>query len=101
MFVARACANYTRCFFVFHAAVCGRTWIGDECVDAAWSDARLPFRVLHCIAALRFLLLGLSLTLQFLFPLRGVGVRGNEQLFYRGCMCSLEAPLHFFRAMLK
>lgn len=101
MFIARACANYTRCLVALHAAACGRKWVGDECVDAAWSDVRLPFRVMHCIAGLRFFLLGLSLTIQFLFPLRGVGVRGNEQLFYRGCVSSLGMPLHFFRAMLK
>jgi hypothetical protein len=101
MFLLRACANFTRSFLVIHAAACGRKWIGEDCITSAWSDVRLPFRVLHCLAAIRLFLLGLSLTLQFLFPLRGVGVRGNEQLFYRGCACWSGVLLHFSRAMLK
>lgn len=101
MFIIRACANFARCIIVSHAAACGRVWVGEECVTSAWADTRWSFRILHCLAAVRFLLLGLSLTLQFLLPFRGVGMRGNEQLFYRGCTAWSGVVLHLFRGMLK
>lgn len=101
MFIARAIPSYIRCVLSFYAAGCGRRWPWEECNVKAWSDVRRVFRVLHCFAAVRFFFNGLSLTLQFKYPKRGVGKRGNEQLFYRGCCRLSGIPLHLTRAMLK
>lgn len=61
--------------------------------------------VIPCAPLLRgcafFFLNGLSLTLQYKYPKRGVGKRGNEQLFYRGLVRLSGIPLHLCRAMLK
>jgi len=102
MFLCRATASLLRAVLVVHAAACGRKWFfEDDCVHSAWTDVRLPFRLMHCIGSLRLFLNGLSLIVQFLYPRRGVGVRGNEQLFYRGFVRALGLPLHFVRAVLK
>lgn len=101
MFVGRAIPSFIRSALALYVSFCGRKWVGEGCVDEAWQDVRLPFRVLQCIASLRFFLNGTSLLLQFLLPLRGVGIRGNEQLFYRGFLRALGVPLHFLLGMLK
>merc|ERR1719343_1342409 len=101
MFIARAIPSYIRCVLSFYGASCGRRWPWDECNDEAWRDVRKILRVLHCVAAVRFFLNGLSLTLQYFYPKRGVGQHGNEQLFYRGCVRLAGIPLHLTRAMLK
>eukprot|EP00931_Biecheleriopsis_adriatica_P118564 TRINITY_DN93935_c0_g1_i2.p1 TRINITY_DN93935_c0_g1~~TRINITY_DN93935_c0_g1_i2.p1 ORF type:complete len:537 (+),score=35.29 TRINITY_DN93935_c0_g1_i2:59-1669(+) len=101
MFIARAIPSYIRCGLAFYSASCGRRWFWDECNTEGWSDIRLPFRILHCFAAVRFFCNGLSLTLQYIYPKRGVGIRGNEQLFYRGCVRLSGVPLHLTRAFLK
>lgn len=101
MFIARAIPSYIRCVLSFYAAGCGRRYLWDECNVEGWSDARTVFRVLHCFAAVRFFLNGLSLTLQYRYPKAGVGQHGNEQLFYRGCVRLAGIPLHLFRAFLK
>lgn len=102
MFVARSIPSFVRCGLLLHLAVCGRRWFWDECDAAGWDDIRHAFRVVHVLAALRMLLNGLSLVLQFLLPQRGVTARhGNEQLFYRGCIRILGVPLHVARGVLK
>merc|ERR1712173_371536 len=84
MFILRAIPSYIRCVLSFYAAGCGRRWPWDPCNTDGWNDIRMPLRVVNCFAAVRFFFNGLSLTLQFKYPKRGVGKRGNEQLFYRG-----------------
>eukprot|EP00401_Gymnodinium_catenatum_P016364 CAMPEP_0117620094 /NCGR_PEP_ID=MMETSP0784-20121206/86953_1 /TAXON_ID=39447 /ORGANISM="" /LENGTH=517 /DNA_ID=CAMNT_0005424001 /DNA_START=1 /DNA_END=1554 /DNA_ORIENTATION=- len=101
MFLIRACASWMHCILSLHGASCGRTPPWEDCDDAAWTDIRRPLRVLNLISAIRFLLNGLSLTCQYYFPKRGVGVRGNEQLFYRGIVQGTGIPLNFTKAMLK
>lgn len=101
MFILRAIPSYIRCVLSFYGAGCGRRWPWEDCASEAWSDIRMPFRVVHCFAAVRFFLNGLSLTLQYRNPKRGVGKRGNEQLFYRGCVRLTGIPLHITRAMMK
>lgn len=101
MFILRAIPSYIRCLLSFYGASCGRRWPWDDCNTGAWSDVSKVFRVLNIVAAVRFFLNGLSLTLQYMYPKRGVGQRGNEQLFYRGCVRLTGIPLHLTRAMLK
>eukprot|EP00930_Biecheleria_cincta_P037502 TRINITY_DN25748_c0_g1_i1.p1 TRINITY_DN25748_c0_g1~~TRINITY_DN25748_c0_g1_i1.p1 ORF type:complete len:538 (-),score=73.81 TRINITY_DN25748_c0_g1_i1:70-1683(-) len=101
MFIARAIPSYIRCVWSFYAAGCGRRWPWEACNVEGWSDDRCVFRVLHCFAAVRFFLNGLSLTLQYRYPKAGVGQHGNEQLFYRGCVRLGGIPLQLFRAFLK
>jgi len=101
MFILRAIPSYIRSALSAYAAGCGRRWPWEECNVDAWSDVRTVFRGIHCFAALRFFLNGLSLTLQYRYPRRGVGKRGNEQLFYRGCVRLSGIPMHLARAFLK
>lgn len=102
MFVARALPSFIRCILAGYVAACGRGgWPGENCASDAWSDIRLPLRLTMCCASVRFFFNGLSLMLQFLFPQRGVGVRGNEQLFYRGFVRALGLPINFTSGMLK
>jgi hypothetical protein len=102
MFIARGLCSWARLLIGIHQAACGgNTWPGEECVTAAWSDVRTPFRVIACVGALRMFANGLSLMLQYRFPRRGVGQHGNEQLFYRGYVQACGLPIHYITAMLK
>jgi len=102
MFLVRASANYVRSLIVIHSAVCGGdSWIGTGCKTSPWGDVRRPLRVLQVLGSIRLCLNGLSLTLQYKFPWRGVGKYGNEQLFYRGIAQATGIPIHFARAMVK
>merc|ERR1712039_550338 len=57
---------------------------------------------MHCLAAVRILLNGVSLLCQFLFPGRGRTANyGDEQLFYRGCIRAVGVPLYLFRGFQK
>jgi len=49
----------------------------------------------------RLFLNGMSLVMQYKYPKAGVGIHGNQQLFYRGLFNVTGIPLHFLRAMLK
>eukprot|EP00928_Gymnodinium_smaydae_P076240 TRINITY_DN5922_c0_g1_i1.p1 TRINITY_DN5922_c0_g1~~TRINITY_DN5922_c0_g1_i1.p1 ORF type:complete len:551 (-),score=63.01 TRINITY_DN5922_c0_g1_i1:27-1679(-) len=101
MFLLRALCSWARAIISAHAAGCGRRWPWEDCSTAGWYDIRLPLRICHCLASLRMVFNGLSLYLQYKFPKRGVGIRGNEQLFYRGCIQATGVPLHLCRAMIK
>lgn len=102
MFVLRSWPSFLRCVLVVYLARCGRAEIMlDGCNDDAWGDIRAPLRVFHCIAAVRFFFNGTSLMCQFLFPMRGVGKFGNEQLFYRGFVQGCGIPINLLRGMVK
>ena len=80
--------------------VCGRHWpvpfFVDECDMSQWSDPVLrPLKILKCLIAFCDGLSGVSLILQFTYPMRGVGLYGNEQLFYRGVLRMVDTPLQF------
>merc|ERR1711920_53842 len=97
-----ACASFLRVLLLAHLAACGRVWFWQDCDEQAWSDARRPFRFLHCFAAARMFLNGLSLILQWAFPERGVTAHyGNEQLFFRGVIRATGIPIYLARAVTK
>merc|ERR1712045_998304 len=65
------------------------------------TDTRLVFRILHIVAALRMVLNGSSLFLQYRYPHRMFASHGNEQLFYRGCIQATGVPINIIRGALK
>eukprot|EP00747_Dinoflagellata_sp_TGD_P017774 gnl/TRDRNA2_/TRDRNA2_126042_c0_seq2.p1 gnl/TRDRNA2_/TRDRNA2_126042_c0~~gnl/TRDRNA2_/TRDRNA2_126042_c0_seq2.p1 ORF type:complete len:637 (-),score=59.36 gnl/TRDRNA2_/TRDRNA2_126042_c0_seq2:63-1973(-) len=101
MFIARAICNWARCIVSLHGAICGREWPGEVCDDEAWADTRWPSRALGVIGVVRSFFNGLSLALQYKFPRRGVGLHGNEQLFFRGWVQASGIVIQFAAGMLK
>ncbi|CAK9117424.1 unnamed protein product [Durusdinium trenchii] len=86
MFLVRSMANFAKAFLFLHLSVCGRTAIFDPaaCELAGWQDERQPFRIINACFILHWILVAISLLLQFLLPLKGVTVDvGHEQLWYR------------------
>ena len=101
MFLVRAFTSFGRCLGLIHLLTCGRRWPGGECITNAWSDCRQPFRIIHCFAAARMLLNGVTLCLQYNYPTSALCNRGNEQLFFRGCVRATGIPIHLLRGFLK
>ncbi|CAK9117421.1 unnamed protein product [Durusdinium trenchii] len=81
------------------------------CELAGWQDERQPFRIINACFILHWILVAISLLLQFLLPLKGVTVDvGHEQLWYRARLrataasrleVSGQVPMHLTLAYLK
>ncbi|CAK0889510.1 unnamed protein product [Prorocentrum cordatum] len=82
MFVARGVVNVMNCLLSLGQAVhlFRHDWL------ETWGNDLMALKVCHVISAALSLLKARSLFLQYRFPRAGMGIRGNEQLFYRGCI---------------
>lgn len=126
-FVLRGASGLARFLLLLQESVCGRTWYGllwlrwlrfsprgegdggcgsggagEACDIAGWADARMPFRVLHALMALRFLCIATSLLLQVLYPARGVTATcGNRQILRRSMFQTFGIPVSLARGVLK
>ncbi|CAE8590004.1 unnamed protein product [Polarella glacialis] len=102
-FAARALTCWALTMVSISLAACGRKIMPWEpCNSTGWQDIRQPFRVLHLCEAVRTLLEGLSLSLQYSFPGQGVtDLRGHEQLFYRGYIRPIGILIQLVRGLLK
>lgn len=104
MFAVRGVASFGKCAAYIHLSGCGRLWVGvcDPCPWRGSGDARTPLRVLHALAAVRFLLNGMSLMTQFAAPsLRTRPFRGHDELLRRSKIRIGGTPIHLARAFLK